>query len=220
MSALFITGADKNDAKTLITAGIALTMQSLGYSTGVYKPICTGVNGAPQEIALINRLDARINTYTTCEFEENREPFMAAFAQNRPIEPLALLGDYKKIIPQNEITLIEGTNGPKTSIAQNFTEETLIKWFQVPVLFVVSAANASNAADVINSSGVNARGIIITDYATEHKFLPQTLEKAVRAPILGIFEQLPYEIMAEDLITEIITKVRLETALGMKISKL
>ena len=39
---LYITSANRNDGKTLLSAGLAATMQSLGYKTSVYKPIQTG----------------------------------------------------------------------------------------------------------------------------------------------------------------------------------
>ena len=45
---LYVTSANRKDGKTFLTAGIAATMQSLGYSTSVYKPVQTGgieVNG-------------------------------------------------------------------------------------------------------------------------------------------------------------------------------
>ena len=39
MLELFITGADNNSDKIFVTAGLTATMQCLGYSTGVYKPV-------------------------------------------------------------------------------------------------------------------------------------------------------------------------------------
>ena len=42
MLELFVSGSEKYSGKTFITAGLAATMQSLGYSTSVYKPVQTG----------------------------------------------------------------------------------------------------------------------------------------------------------------------------------
>ena len=39
---LYITSSNRKEGKTFLTAGLAATMQSLGYSTAVYKPIQTG----------------------------------------------------------------------------------------------------------------------------------------------------------------------------------
>ena len=42
MLGLFLTGIRPKSGKTFVTAGLAATMQSLGYSTCVYKPVVTG----------------------------------------------------------------------------------------------------------------------------------------------------------------------------------
>ena len=39
---VFISGLERQSGKTIVTAGLAATMQSLSYSTSVYKPIQTG----------------------------------------------------------------------------------------------------------------------------------------------------------------------------------
>ena len=39
---LYIVSEKQGSGKTFITAGIAATMQSLGYSVGYYKPVQTG----------------------------------------------------------------------------------------------------------------------------------------------------------------------------------
>ena len=39
---VFITGSQNDTGKTIVTAGLAATMQSLGYSTGVYAPVQKG----------------------------------------------------------------------------------------------------------------------------------------------------------------------------------
>ncbi|MBO5435401.1 dethiobiotin synthase, partial [bacterium] len=39
---VFITSPEKGSGKTIVTAGIAATLQSLGYSTSVYAPVHLG----------------------------------------------------------------------------------------------------------------------------------------------------------------------------------
>ena len=43
MLELYLTGSDDTSDKIFVTAGLTATMQSLGYSCGVYKPVDTGV---------------------------------------------------------------------------------------------------------------------------------------------------------------------------------
>ena len=39
---IFVTGTDTDIGKTVVTAGIAAVMQSLGYKAGVFKPFQSG----------------------------------------------------------------------------------------------------------------------------------------------------------------------------------
>ena len=68
MLQLFITGVKPNSGKTFVTAGLAATMQSLGYSSAVYLPVQTGAveNGgyiqAP-DLVYVKNIDENIKTY-------------------------------------------------------------------------------------------------------------------------------------------------------------
>ena len=84
---IYISSANKNDGKTFITAGIAATMQSLGYTTSVYKPIQTGgkeLNGFMQspDLTFIKSIDPYINTNFTYLFRSKAEPLIAAENEN------------------------------------------------------------------------------------------------------------------------------------------
>ena len=64
---IFISGLEPQTGKTLVASGIAATMQSLSYSTSVYKPIQTGakiLNGfkSSPDLLAIKRVDPDINT--------------------------------------------------------------------------------------------------------------------------------------------------------------
>ena len=65
---IFITSSEKKSGKTFITAGLAATMKSLGYSTCVYKPIQTNgieINGFMQspDLTFVKTIDPYINTH-------------------------------------------------------------------------------------------------------------------------------------------------------------
>ena len=80
---VFITGSESRLGKRLVTAGLAATMQSLGYSTGVYMPVQTGAverNGyieAP-DLIYIKKADKNIKTYCSYLLRENEVPLIAA----------------------------------------------------------------------------------------------------------------------------------------------
>ena len=59
---LYVTSTNNKDGKTFLTAGLAATMQSLGYSTSVYKPVQTGgieLNGFMQspDLTIVKSVD-------------------------------------------------------------------------------------------------------------------------------------------------------------------
>ena len=71
---IYVTSAVHNEGKTLVSSGLAVTMQSLGYDTGVYKPVQTSgieINGFTQspDLTHIKALDPYINTYFTYLFK-------------------------------------------------------------------------------------------------------------------------------------------------------
>ena len=58
---IFISGLERQSGKTLVSAGLAGTMQSLNYSTRVFKPIQTcakDLNGfsQSQDLAFVKRI--------------------------------------------------------------------------------------------------------------------------------------------------------------------
>ena len=67
---IFVTSIDNSGGKTVISAGIAAVMQSLGYKAGVYKPIQTGAVDKGKylispDLAFVKILDPYITTHST-----------------------------------------------------------------------------------------------------------------------------------------------------------
>ena len=80
---IYVTSTERKAGKTFITAGIAATMQSLGYSTSVYKPIQTagveikGFMQAP-DLTFVKSIDPYINTHFTYLYKDKAEMIIAA----------------------------------------------------------------------------------------------------------------------------------------------
>ena len=96
---LYITSGNKKDGKTLVTAGLAATMQSLGYVTSVYKPIQTSgieINGFTQspDLTFIKTIDPYINTYFSYLFKSKSEPLIAAENENEYIDIELIYNDF------------------------------------------------------------------------------------------------------------------------------
>jgi len=235
MLELFITGIEENHNKKFITAGLAATMQGLGYSTGVYKPVATGaklINGIFQspEIAFVKFMDPYIKTYISYLLSGTENPLVAAVSEGRRIDPVEIIQDYQSILNINEITLIEGTDGLSTPLGKDFLEEHLIKSLNLPLLFVVSPKRNSvnNVIMAINhavSADIEVRGVVINDYPentkdTNIKYLPRMIEEYTETKVLGVLSTMHVNINPDELISHILTSMDIEAILKMKIAKL
>ncbi len=236
MLELFVTGADKNSDKIFVTAGLTATMQSLGYSTAVYKPVEIGViekNGFVQspDLAFVKFVDPYIKTYFTYMFKDKSNPLLAAAKEGIVIEKNNILADYQKLEDLHELLVIEGISGLATPLSKNFLEEDLITMIDKPLLLVVSAFNAdiNNILLTINHAkekGITLRGIILTNYPEnpqnpDIKLLPRIIEEYTDVKILGILPKFnKAELNPNDLISEILGGVDLEAVVNIRIAKL
>ena len=236
MLELFVTGADQNSDKIFVTAGLTATMQSLGYSTAVYKPVETGViekNGFIQspDLAYVKFADPYIKTYFTYLFKERSNPLIAGAKEGIVIEKNNILNDYQKLEDMYELLVVDGVSGLASPLRKNFLEEDVIKMLDIPLLLVVSALNSdiNNILLTVNHAkekGITLRGLILTNYPenTENsdiKLLPRLIEEYTDVKILGI---LPHfnkaDLNPNDLISEILSGVDLEAVLNIRIAKL
>ena len=235
MLELFVSGSGKNSGKTFVTAGLAATMQSLGYSTCVYKPVQTGAiekNGFIQapDLAFVKFIDPYVKTYFTYLLKNNAIPLIAAEMENTEIKEDVIYQDYTSI--HDDCILTDGTFGLATPLSEKFLEQDLVKMLSLPVLLVVSPNENSvnNTLANINqaiSRGIRIRGVIINDCPEiiqdiNIKSMPKLIEKYTDAKILGVmphFENLK-NINPNDLITNVLTGIDIESVFDIKIAKL
>lgn len=237
MLELFVSGAEKNSGKTFITAGLAATMQSLGYSTCVYKPVQTGAiekSGFIQapDLAFVKFIDPYIKTYFSYLLKNQAIPLIAAELEHTYINKDVIFQDFSSIKREFECTLIDGTMGLATPLADKFLEQDLVKMLDVPVLLVVSPSENSvnNTLANINqavASGVKIRGVIINDcpeviHDLNIKSMPKLIEKYTDTKILGVMPHIENlkKINPNDLISNVLTGIDIESVFDVKIAKL
>lgn len=233
---IFVTGIDDNVGKTFITAGLAATMQSLGYSTCVYKPIQTGAiekNGFAQspDLTFVKTIDPYIKTFSSYLLKENTVPVIAAEAENVVINKNLIKKDYENISKDYDCTVIDGVGGVMTPIAPNFLTFDLIKELGIPVIVVVKPDSEliNKTLLTINclaSNKIKIRGVIINKYPektndNDIKTAPRLIEEYSDAKILGIVKDFQdAKINPNDLITDILNGIDVESVFNVKIDKL
>ncbi len=232
---LFVTGADEYSDKIFVTAGLAATMQSLGYSSGVYKPVDVGAaekNGFVQslDLAFVKFADPYIKTYFSYLLKNKSAPILAAAAENIVIEKNVILSDFQKIQDINECLIVDGSLGIAAPLGKNFLEEDMIKMLDLPLLLVVSAksANINNILLTINhaaETGINLRGVILSNYPqncedVNIKLMPRLIEEYTNTKVLGILPVFEKNLNPNDLITEILNGTDVEAVFNLRIAKL
>ncbi len=233
---IFITGSESSLGKRLVMAGLAATMQSLGYSTGVYLPIQTGAvenNGyieAP-DLVYVKSVDKNIKTYCSYLLREYDVPLLAAAKEHIKIEKDVILEDYKSIHNEFDCFFTIGTKGLATPIGNSFLEIDLVKLLELPILFVISPYTPINDILVMINHAivqkVKISGIILYDcpYKTDDeniKNLPKLIEKYTNTSVVGAFPKIEniYSLTPGDLISYVLSGVNLERLFNVKIAKL
>lgn len=232
---LYITSANRNDGKTLLSAGIAATMQSLGYRTSVYKPIQTAgkeIGGFMQspDLTFIKTIDPYLNTNFSYLFKSQAEPLIAAENENKYIDIEQIAMDYQEISSISDCTIVDGDSGLLSPLAPSVQNVDLIKRLRIPVLFVVSPDEDSIndtllSIFVAKEKGLDIRGVVINNIAED---CPQELltsitriiEEYTNVKILGLISHIEGKVFPEELITNILNGVDIESVFKVKIEKL
>lgn len=234
---VFITGLEKQSGKTIVAAGLAGTMQSLCYSTSVYKPIQTGANSYKEflefeDLSLIKQIDPNIKTFGTYIYESPLTPLVAAYTSGSKIDITSIYNDFQSNIQMTECHIVEGANCISSPIDEKRTEIDIVKALGLPLLLVLNPKKSSIddvilGVNYIRSLKVNFQGVIITDFDDnsnnlEEKYFPQLVKEYTNVNILGLiphYEDIEF-LTPDTLIADILNRVNIEEIFGLKIAKL
>lgn len=232
---LYITSSNRKEGKTFLTAGLAATMQSLGYSTSVYKPIQTcGIerNGFMQspDLTYVKTIDPYINTHFSYLFKSNMEPLIASEIENELIDVELIGREYSRISNASDCTVLDGDCGLLSPIAASVQTADLVKRLQIPLLFVVTPREDSINDTLLSiytaqEKGLDIRGVVINNIREDcpkHLLnaIPRVIEEYTNVKILGLISHIEGKISPEDLITSVLNGVDIESIFGVKIEKL
>lgn len=234
---IFVTGTDSNVGKTFITAGLAATMQSLGYSTCVYKPIQAGAPkkngfGQSRDLVFVKNIDPYIKVHSTYVLKKQASPVIAAEEENILIDGNLIKKDYEILSKEQDCMILEGTGGVMTPLAYNFLISDMIKFLNLPVIVVIKPDSGviNQTLLTINhaqSKGIKVRGVIINKFPEstndiDIKTAPRLIEEYSDVKILGIVKNF-YDInklSPSELITNILNGIDIESVFDVKIAKL
>ena len=149
MLELYVTETEKNTGKIVFSAGLAGTMQALGYYTTLYKPIQLGAlldrNNIlkSRDLEFMRYVDSYMETFSTYLFKSDTNPVIAAAMEGVEIDVDLIYQDYMTFSKNYECVLTDGTHGLSTPITRRFLEVDLVKNLSLPVVLVAPAQSAS-----------------------------------------------------------------------------
>ena len=232
---LYITSSQKRQGKTFLTAGIAATMQSLGYSTSVYKPIQTAgkeINGFVQspDLTFIKTIDPYINSHFSYLYKSDLEPVIAAEGDGETIDIDYINNEYKRITAVSDCTILDGDSGILSPIAPDLLVADMLRKINIPLLIVTEPdKNAVNNTLMTIASalekGIEVRGVVINNITKDCpkevlNSLTRIIEEFTNIKILGLVPHLSRDLSPEDLISAILNGVDIESIFNVKIEKL
>jgi len=235
MLKLYISSTKQQEGKTFLTAGLASTMQSLGYKTSVYKPIQTcgiEINGFMQspDLTFVKSMDPYINTEFSYLFKSKTQPLLAAELENEYIDIETIYNDYQKILTKSDCTILDGDSGLLSPIAPSLQTIDILKRLQTPVLFVITPReDAINdtllSINAVQEKGLTVRGVVINNITDDCPkeiltSITRVIEEYTNVNILGLLPNLGVRPAPEELITAILNGVDVESVFNVKIEKL
>lgn len=234
---IFVTGTDTDIGKTVVTAGIAAVMQSLGYKAGVFKPFQSGAeekNGffVSPDLAFVKTVDFYIETRCSYLLKAPTAPLIAAELEGEHMEFSVVQSDFNALRKKCEVILVEGAGGLMVPALEGKTMADIIKALNLPALIVArpDLGTINHTLLTINQAkcmGIDVSGVIINRYPegttdAAIKTAPRLIEEYSDAKILGIIPEIPNfsSVKPGEIIDIFINNVDIEKVFGIKIPKL
>ncbi len=236
MLELFVTETERNTGKIVFSAGLAGTMQALGYYTTLYKPVQTGAvwgeNGVlkSQDLEFVKYIDSYMETFSTYLFKSESNPLIAGALDGVEIDVDLIYRDYMMYSKNFECIVTDGTNGLSTPITKRVLEADLVRNLSLPVVLVAPAEscainNTIMSVQQAQNSGVNLRGIVLATsegLVNEESLTIKLIQEYTGARVCGLFNKLKEacEVMPDDVIANILTDVDIQDLFRIEIAKL
>lgn len=233
---IFITGINNNSGKTVISAGIAAVMQSLGYKAGVFKPIQTGAIDKGKyllspDLTFVKMLDPYITTHSTYMMTTKATPIISAEIEKINIKLDEIVKDYNLLTQKTDTLITESTGGLMTPLNENFFSIQIPLVLNLPILFIVNPSeniisNYLNEINTAKTAGAKIAGVIINKFSLHSenpdiKAFPTLIEKYTDTKILGLIRNFKEKsVQSSILFNEILNGIDLEDVFQMKIPKL
>jgi len=237
---IFVTGTDTGVGKTVIVAGLAAVLQSLGYKVGVFKPVQTGAVYHPDDywyspdLEFVNAVDENIMTKCTYLLRAPAAPVVSAPLDNETIDINNIIKDYNTLSEQCDFVIVEGIGGISVPVTPSLTVKDIIKILDLPIIIATSPKlgtinHTILTVEYANKYNIDVIGIIMSGYSetsedVAEKSAPQVMINFVQSELLGIIPKIQglseIDPHAETIIELTLQNLNLEKIFKIKLPKL
>lgn len=189
----FVTGTDTGVGKTRFTCLLLRALRAEGIAAAGYKPVCCGERDDAHLLAAASGgLDPdRVNPVW---LRAAVAPLVAGMLENRPVDPAAVVADFRHFAAEHPVVVVEGAGGWRVPIAAGYDMADLAADLGLPVILVVgNRLGALNhtllTVDAIRARGLPIAGLVVNQLSDELDTAAITnkgmLEELTGLPILA-----------------------------------
>ncbi len=199
---VFITGTDTGVGKTVVSAGLAMTLKSRGYKVGVMKPIATGCFGETKHLISADAVylfEAAENEYapltSPVRVRNPVAPSIASIYEQKEVDLDAIKNAYRQLQKYYDYLIIEGIGGILVPLKKNYLVANLIREMDLPLIIVshVSLGAINHTLLTVDSAlirGFPIKGIIfnrapLVNYSLAELTNPRVIHELTGLPVLG-----------------------------------
>jgi dethiobiotin synthetase len=200
---IFITGTDTGVGKTVVAAGLARALRSLGLDVGVMKPIATGcrrINGKLVSAdAEVLRQEAGVKDamelVNPVRYEPALCPRHAAQVTCRPVDLYAIWRAYRQLKKRHQLLIVEGIGGLMVPITGRYFVANMIRQMRLPAVVVARPGlgtlnHTILTVRVAEMMRVEVEGIVVNFRGrprgtADEVMNPYTLQQICGVPLLG-----------------------------------
>ena len=204
---VFIVGTDTAVGKTVVTAGLALTLKSKGVRVGVMKPIASGCKQVGKTLVsddAVFIMEAAENQFPSLtnpiRLKEPLAPLVAAEIEERRIDIQKVLFAFWELKKNYDYVIVEGIGGLLVPLSEGYFVVDLIKSLHLSTLVVgrISLGTINHTLltiEALRARGIEIDGLILNGLNPHSSSLaeltnPKVIEKLGKVPLLGVLPQI------------------------------
>ncbi|MBI4652590.1 dethiobiotin synthase [Candidatus Desantisbacteria bacterium] len=202
---IFITGTDTGIGKTIVSAGIARALSTMGFNIGVMKPIATGAikskNGLISEDAIFLKESITspdpLSLINPSVYYHPLAPSVAAQISGTPVNIKKIMKCFSILKKKHDFIIVEGIGGIMVPITHNYMVADMIKEMNLPAVIVTRPGlgtinHTLLTLECAKTHGIKIKGIIFNHSQPEPKILaiktnPEAIKTLSQTEILGTF---------------------------------